>query len=624
MTAVLGARGELGAAQVPRDFAGVLFEQALHRAGGAGLLPQQHFARDLFDFGVGELDGDAEAVAEPLQRLVRRERGLAGSDEQHAPGELRLHGFGDVGDGAGTVRGLADVLLHFVQHEDGGRDRFVGARERFLGRGDEFGRADVGLGTGELLAQQQLGGLGVGGELGRRLHQGVRQDRAHVEVDELAAPILARVLHRAAHHVQESLLAQPEAEAGLGVVLGPAAGSQDDGEDRQADMLDIAAQHRTRGGDGRHLGSLSLHVQLSKLLLDGRGQTTGHERPRGRPVLEPSVGPDVREHLEEVGLAAAEEAAHPDRVLPGSRGEVRQILAQHPLQGVGELAAADERLQFGAEFTLSAGVVLSDPRLATVGQLLGARVPLQEFVDLRGSHCCPCGLIVGVRPRGGRRPHGEHLAGACLQPSRSKSLRSHCENSLQTVPSVFKSCFPMAAPMRPGFFLAESHAYTSALRAFFNVNCRSASGMPPMYCFAKGQIGSSSGIICATKSSSSPGDSLSGINQMPTRGVLDTMVPERIGLSGKPSETFLSWLLIDAQRSYNSSLASKTKPTAVRPGALISFVIDLITSRTPFLATTSHGEISNPAFMAIWIATCLSSFPSTTRRWEEDLAATTM
>ena len=44
-----------------------------------------------------------------------------------------------------------------------------------------------------------------------------------------------------------------------------------------------------------------------KLLLDGRGQTAGRKRPRGRAVLEPRVGPEVRKHLEHVGLAVAEE-----------------------------------------------------------------------------------------------------------------------------------------------------------------------------------------------------------------------------------------------------------------------------------------------------------------------------
>lgn len=222
---VLARDAELGALQLARHFAGVFLEHALDRRGGAGLLAQQHFAGDLLDFGVGELDRDSEAVPEPLERRVPIERRLARRHEQQPAGKLGLDGLGDLGDGCGTVAGVADVLLHFVQDEDRERDSAAGVRERLLGRVHKLGRPDVARGAWKLCAQQLPGRLRVRGEVGTRLGHGVRQDRAHVEVGEFAPPVLASVLDGAPHLVQQPLVPQPKAEPGLCVVLGQSTGS---------------------------------------------------------------------------------------------------------------------------------------------------------------------------------------------------------------------------------------------------------------------------------------------------------------------------------------------------------------------------------------------------------------
>ena len=63
---VLASGGQLGAREMPRHLSGAGLEHAFQRSGGAGLLAQQHFASHVLDFGVGELNRDAKAVAEPL------------------------------------------------------------------------------------------------------------------------------------------------------------------------------------------------------------------------------------------------------------------------------------------------------------------------------------------------------------------------------------------------------------------------------------------------------------------------------------------------------------------------------------------------------------------------------
>ena len=123
VVAVLGAHRQTRPVQVSRHLARVVFEHLLDGRSRRGALPQQHLARDRLHLGVGELDGRAEAVAEPLQRLrARGKRGLARGDEEHAAVEPRLKRLGKLGDGRRAVLRLVDVLLHLVEHEDGRRD----------------------------------------------------------------------------------------------------------------------------------------------------------------------------------------------------------------------------------------------------------------------------------------------------------------------------------------------------------------------------------------------------------------------------------------------------------------------------------------------------------------------
>ena len=83
----------------------------------------------------------------------------------------------------------------------------------------------------------------------------------------------------------------------------------------------------------------------------------------------------------------------------------------------------------------------------------------------------------------------------------------------------------------------------------------------------------------AMKSSSSPGDTLSGISQTPTRRwpksrPLSTTNPIRVGTDGQLKPTFSSRYATACQRACRSSLASTRMPTVLRPGALISASMD--------------------------------------------------
>lgn len=150
-------------------------------------------------------------------------------------------------------------------------------------------------------------------------------------------------------------------------------------------MVYGAAQHGSGGGDGRAAGSLGLHFELSKMFLDVRRQP-GHQRPGRRAVLEARVRPKVRQHLQQVGFSAAEEAAYPHRVLPGRGVQVAEVAVQDPVECVGELAATHEGLQFGSKLALLVGAVARDSRLTVVGQLFGARVAFHQLEYPRRTH----------------------------------------------------------------------------------------------------------------------------------------------------------------------------------------------------------------------------------------------
>ena len=149
-------------------------------------------------------------------------------------------------------------------------------------------------------------------------------------------------------------------------------------------MADIAPEQGPRSGHQGFPNPLPPHLELPQRVLYFRRQPTAHETPRRGTVVELRVDPKVRQHLEQVRLAAAEEPAHPYGVLPRPV-QVREIPLQDSLERVGEPAPADEGLQLVAQLAhdlrvLSAG----NPGLAVVGQPDPQRVAIEKFVDSHG------------------------------------------------------------------------------------------------------------------------------------------------------------------------------------------------------------------------------------------------
>ncbi len=421
---ILGPQPDPRALQVTGDLAGVRLEHPLDRRTRARPLVQQHLAGHRFDVRIGQLDRDPEAVAEPHQRRgAGRERRLSGAHEHDAAVELRLHRLGHFREGGRTVLGLVDVLLHLVEHEDGVRQLAVpgvcaverrgfrpgwsgAARSRRAavgGRGqsqsgglDELLGRDVRPQRRKLLRQQLPGRLDVGREAGVGRDERAGDDRADVEVVELAQPVLPRRLDRGAHAGEQPLLAQPEAEARLRILRGQAAGAEQNRQHAVPDVIDAAAEQRPGGRHGRPPGPVRVGVQLAELRLDLVGQAAAHQAAGRRPVGERRVHPQVGEHLQQVRLAAAEEAADPGRVL--LRGpEVREVAVENALQGVAELPVADEGLELGPQFLQRRPVGdVYYPRLPVVGEPRRARVAVEHLVELHRAGPPPCSVIISA------------------------------------------------------------------------------------------------------------------------------------------------------------------------------------------------------------------------------------
>ena len=237
----------------------------------------------------------------------------------------------------------------------------------------------------ELLQQDLARFLLVHREVWDGLHQRTSNHGADVEVVEFAEPLATGALHGRPHRGEVPLLSQPEAELRLGILLGPVAGPEENGENRFANAV-IAAQQRAGGGDGGFSKPCGLCVKFAKLCLDLVRQAATGETTGSRAVVEGGVHPKMGEHLEQVRLAAAEEAADPSGLL--SRGpQVRQIAVEDALDGVFELTSADEGLKFCPEFGGRPLVYLgANLRLAIVGKSRSARVAVEELVDLHGNH----------------------------------------------------------------------------------------------------------------------------------------------------------------------------------------------------------------------------------------------
>ena len=113
---------QLSAAQVAGDFAEVGAPDLLHLRLGRRLFGQNDLACNVFDVPVTEHHLHRKASHQALQVRHTGQGRLAGADEQQLAIEMFGQGLGDFLYLKGFLSVGADVLLHFVQHNQGQRE----------------------------------------------------------------------------------------------------------------------------------------------------------------------------------------------------------------------------------------------------------------------------------------------------------------------------------------------------------------------------------------------------------------------------------------------------------------------------------------------------------------------
>ena len=191
--------------------------------------------------------------------------------------------------------------------------------------------------------------------------------------------------------VEDALLAEPQDEARLRVVLGQPGGGEDDREERERDARAPGAQDPGRREAAAELPAAGL--ELAEVRADLLGQLDEPARPR--LVRQDAVGPQRVEHPDEMGLAAAVEAADPHRGLRGLV-EVRQVAAHDPLEAGRVLALGDEGPELVAQDRpLLVAPRLADLRHAEVRDGPRGRIAGEDVTDQR-HRLTPSGMVIGM------------------------------------------------------------------------------------------------------------------------------------------------------------------------------------------------------------------------------------
>ena len=309
--AVLRALADARALKLARDLAAVLLEEVAHGPDRRGLLLQEHLAGDRFDVRSESWTRIVKRSISFWRRRTCGQRALPGADEHDVAVELLGERLGHFSDQRRAVVRVADVLLHLVEDEDRAGHTPVAPDEleHPLEGGEKLLGRDVGRARRKLRLER-VPRLGLGrSEVRVARHQRARDGTADIEVVQLGRPLLAGGLDRGLHLVEPALVVEPQAELRLRVLLGEADAAKQDGQDREPDVVGGPAREGA-GSREQASGALAGGVELAQQT----AQVVGHRRhqaARRRAVRELRVLPQVAQHLQQVRLAAAEEAADP-------------------------------------------------------------------------------------------------------------------------------------------------------------------------------------------------------------------------------------------------------------------------------------------------------------------------
>ena len=340
---VIWAVCDLGSRQVTRDLTEVFGEHLVDRRDVLWLLGEDDLADDRLDVGVRQLDFHGEAPHELLQHGRTGQRCLTRASEKKAPTEVLTAGLGDLLDQEGAGLVLTDVLLDLIESDQRERELAI-LRERVANGVDHLLGRDV-IDLGELLLQQCPRLLGAAGEIRIDLEQCLRDVRRDVEVPQLLVPVFAGCLDALSDPIEVAFVPQPHYESGQRVLLGKPDRLEHDIEQLEPHIVPGTRSELSRRGV-QTAQPASRSAELFELIADVGGEVD--DTPGGRAIGERHVHPQGPEHLHQVRLAAAVEAAHPDAGLLGLI-EIAQIGVQDAPHPLGVFTVAHEGLELVPE-----------------------------------------------------------------------------------------------------------------------------------------------------------------------------------------------------------------------------------------------------------------------------------
>ena len=139
---VVLAMPNAGAGQMPGNFAKVRLHDLLDLADGVRLLGENHLSDDGVHIGVREFDADREAAFQLLEVRGARDCCLTRADEEQFAGDVLAAGFDYLLDFERPLAVFANVLLNFVEHDQGERE-FPVPGQRLANRLQHVVAADV-------------------------------------------------------------------------------------------------------------------------------------------------------------------------------------------------------------------------------------------------------------------------------------------------------------------------------------------------------------------------------------------------------------------------------------------------------------------------------------------------
>ena len=379
---VVAAMPDGGAGQVTRDLTQVGLHHLFDRCLGFGLLRQDDLADHRVHIGIRQLDAHGKAAFELLEVGGAGDSGLAGADEEHLGADVLAAGLDHFLHVDGALAVFADVLLYLVEHHQG-EGELAAAGQRLANGLEHVAAGDV-LYIGVQVVQRLDAGRWRCEQVGLGLDQGLVQALGHVEVVELFVPVEAALLNVAPHSVVDAFMLEPHDKARHRVLLRQADGLEEDAQQGHAHGL--VARAGAQRARRRMQTAVALRLGAEFLQLVAHALWQVRDAPRGGAVVEGAVDPECTQHLDQVRLARAVEAADPHGRLLGLL-DVLQVDVEDVFQALFVLAIAHEGFELVPQNGQRlVGLFVVDAGHALVDQLSGRRVLL---VDVAIEHVLP-------------------------------------------------------------------------------------------------------------------------------------------------------------------------------------------------------------------------------------------